>query len=252
MLPKMPIRYRLEGKRHQQSQNESVLLKLLLQGNSLKDLECSTTDKYSVILKICYFHDSIAFDKLLSVNFSGMVSLDYNGIRALSYCKSLIYFRLNSKRYKDDNSFIAVYLFMQNETSHKVNLMFTDLYRASLRTLFSQKKVNKAVYLLTLAANKVHNVFYTYVDQYTNRIFYHLFLTALEKMNRSSAILRGCFLGGDYEAGLSSSIFNSYVEIYPLARPMKHPNSFEEAYFNVPFRQTITFENMFTERNDTK
>lgn len=175
----------------------------------------------------------ISMKHLKSVKFHD-IEITVKSVKALTYLKCLRYVRVMQEGKQKESTFIAVYFFMLNKISEKVNLMFTDLFEKSLKLFSREEQEVKVVYLLSLAARNVWNTFYTSMDNTIRKKYFHMFLTTLENMNRELLIRRGVFLGG-IGLGYSLENFNSYIQIYPPAGQMKHPYSNEIDYLASPF-----------------
>lgn len=212
-----------------------ILTKLAL---NVKNVRLNNVETEILRTLFCSFS---GLNNLLSVRIVSSTALSYNTIRPLIYCKSLIYFGMNCDTFTDDSCFTAVYRLMKNKSSDKLNLMFTSIYMKEMDALIKTEKIDKAVYLLSLAAREVYNVFFTYTDEKTNKLFFHRFITSLEIMNRYTSILRGVFLGLSHR---SYSGFDEHVKIYPLAKYTKYPNSTEAENYNLPFGPGISKEHV--------
>lgn len=128
---------------------------------------------------------------------------------------------------------------MKNKTSKKLNLMFSNIYKKTVHYLEKNNKLDRAVYLLSIAAREVYNVFFTYTEGDTNKLFFHKFATSLEIMNRYDDTLRGIFLGDFHKTCKSDRVNESYVKIYALVEYTNYPNSIEREYFQIPFRDNL-------------
>lgn len=231
----MTLTYKLHGNIVDRSAFNIVkLLNALSPGDKVETIKLYEEIKNINLFKTISFSKKPYFKNLNTIEFQDKSLISLKEFKLLCFCHALKNIDIYIKNDFCNESFISIFYFMKNKQAKNVNVMFSS-YSFQIYNM-------KIYYLLFLTALNVDNIFLTQTPSNSNKNIFHLFLTALDIMNRKSDQLRGCFLGSSNLMFRKSTKFQEYVKIYPLAKYTKYPSS---SYFRRPFPNGNIIKSLF-------